>query len=141
MLEARISSREDEETKLVAERFLSIADAEKIPFCPIMDFGGFAGKASAQKAQSLPERQAAPAPKSTLSGLFIKVPSQNSPEYKKAMQLLAVFDGLTPLYIYFADIKKTVKAPTKMWVDTVSGNNYVAEKLAQLLGSENVKMK
>ena len=141
VLEARISSREDEETKLVAERFLSIADAEKIPFCPIMDFGGFAGKASAQKAQSLPERQAAPAPKSTLSGLFIKVPSQNSPEYKKAMQLLAVFDGLTPLYIYFADIKKTVKAPTKMWVDTVSGNNYVAEKLAQLLGSENVKMK
>lgn len=141
VLEARISSREDEETKLVAERFLSIADAEKIPFRPIMDFGGFAGKASAQKAQSLPERQAAPAPKSTLSGLFIKVPSQNSPEYKKAMQLLAVFDGLTPLYIYFADIKKTVKAPTKMWVDTVSGNNYVAEKLAQLLGSENVKMK
>lgn len=141
VLEARISSREDEETKLVAERFLSIADAEKIPFRPITDFGGFAGKASAQKAQSLPERKAAPAPKSTLSGLFIKVPSQNSPEYKKAMQLLAVFDGLTPLYIYFADIKKTVKAPTKMWVDTVSGNNYVAEKLAQLLGSENVKMK
>lgn len=141
VLEARISSREDEETKLVAERFLSIADAEKIPFRPIMDFGGFAGKASAQKAQSLPERQAAPAPKSTLSGLFIKVPSQNSPEYKKAMQLLAVFDGLTPLYIHFADTKKTVKAPTKMWVDTVSGNNYVAEKLAQLLGSENVKMK
>ncbi len=141
VLEARISSREDEETKLVAERFLSIADAEKIPFRPITDFGGFAGKASAQKAQSLPERQAVPAQKSTLSGLFIKVPSQNSPEYKKAMQLLAVFDGLTPLYIHFADTKKTVKAPTKMWVDTVSGNNYVAEKLAQLLGSENVKMK
>lgn len=141
VLEARISSREDEETKLVAERFLSIADAEKIPFRPITDFGGFAGKASAQKAQSLPERQAAPAQKSTLSGLFIKVPSQNSPEYKKAIQLLAVFDGLTPLYIHFTDTKKTVKAPTKMWVDTVSGNNYVAEKLAQLLGSENVKMK
>jgi len=30
-------------TKLVAERFLSIADAEKIPFRQISDFGGFAG--------------------------------------------------------------------------------------------------
>ncbi len=57
------------------------------------------------------------------------------------MRLLAVFDGLTPLYIHFADSKKTVKAPTKLWVDTSSGNNYVASKLCDILGEENVKMK
>ena len=62
-------------------------------------------------------------------------------EYKKAMQFLAVFDGLTPLYIHFSDTKKTVKAPTKLWVDTVSGDNYVAKKLGEIIGEENVKMK
>ena len=56
-------------------------------------------------------------------------------------QFLAVFDGLTPLYIHFSDTKKTVKAPTKLWVDTVSGDNYVAKKLGEIIGEENVKMK
>lgn len=145
VLEARISVKEDEELKLIAERFLSIADAERIPFNPNFTYGsGYQKKAqisTAASRQNQPSAPAAEASKSGLSGLFIKVPSEQSAGYKKAMQLLAVFDGLTPLYIYFTDTKKTVKAPTKLWVDTLSGNNYVAEKLGEIIGAENVKMK
>ena len=57
------------------------------------------------------------------------------------MDFLAVFEGLTPLYIHFADTKKTLKAPTKLWVDTAVDNGYVIRKLGELIGEENVKMK
>ena len=150
VLEARISVKEDEEPTLIAERFLSIADAERFPFNPNAGFGGDYRKkpqpprsngnyAAHSQAEQAP--QARPQQSGGLYGLFINVPSENSAEYKKAMRFLAVFDGLTPLYIHFADSKKTVKAPTKLWVDTSSGNNYVASKLCDILGEENVKMK
>ncbi len=146
VLEARISVKEDEEPSLIAERFLSIADAERLPFNPNFSYNKPKQSGSspyaqrgAQQPQATPQQ--AQQQGGGLRGLFIKVPSEESPEYKKAMQLLAVFDGLTPLYIHFSDSKKTVKAPTKLWVDTMSGNNYVAAKLCTILGEENVRMK
>ena len=143
VLEARVSVKEDEEPKLIAERFLSIADAQRIPFNDNAPSAG--GRPKPQSAvavsQSVQQTPKETCQKSALSGLFIKVPSKESEEYKKAMQFLAVFDGLTPLYIHFSDTKKTVKAPTKLWVDTVSGDNYVAKKLGEIIGEENVKMK
>ena len=143
VLEARVSVKEDEEPKLIAERFLSIADAQRIPFNDNAPYAG--GRPKPQSAvavsQSVQQTPKETCQKSALSGLFIKVPSKKSEEYKKAMQFLAVFDGLTPLYIHFSDTKKTVKAPTKLWVDTVSGDNYVAKKLGEIIGEENVKMK
>ena len=137
VLDARISSREDEETKLVAERFLTLEEAQKVPFgldSKPMYMGGNLrnDKASAPASE-------APAKTSENHGLFVRVPSKDSPEYKKVMTFLEVFDGLTPLYIYFADTKKTVKAPTRLWVDTAGG--YVVERLGKMIGGENVKMK
>ncbi|MBQ2794518.1 MAG: DNA polymerase III subunit alpha, partial [Oscillospiraceae bacterium] len=137
VVEARVSSREDEETKLVAERFLTVEEAQRIPF---MQTYSYQRKTPAQQ-----KTEAEPAPevsqRSSSSGLFIRVPNENSAEYKKAMDFLAVFEGLTPLYIHFAESKKTVKAPAKLWVDTNVDKGYVIRKLGQLIGEENVKMK
>ncbi|MBQ6699552.1 MAG: DNA polymerase III subunit alpha, partial [Oscillospiraceae bacterium] len=137
VVEARVSSREDEETKLVAERFLTVEDAQRIPF---MQTYSYQRKTPAQQRT---EEEPAPevSEKTSSSGLFIRVPSENSAEYKKAMDFLAVFEGLTPLYIHFAESKKTVKAPAKLWVDTNVDKGYVIRKLGQLIGEENVKMK
>ena len=143
VVEARVSSREDEETKLVAERFMTVEDAKRIPFAP---------QAQSYQRKSAPIPMAEPssvmqnpvpsAPKpSANSGLFIRVPSEDSAEYKKAMEFLAVFEGLTPLYIHFSDTKKTVKAPTKLWVDATLENGYVPKRLAKIIGEENVVMK
>ena len=140
VVEARVSVREDEETKLVAERFLTIEDAQRIPFAANQNYQR---KPILQKPLQ-EQTVSAPAPeqkKSSVSGLFIRVPSENSLEYKKAMEFLAVFEGLTPLYIHFSDTKKTVKAPTKLWVDTNLENGYVVKRLGKMLGNENVVMK
>ena len=141
VVEARVSSREDEETKLVAEKFLTVEEAQRIPFAP--NFGYQRKSAPVQqKEEPAPVNSPAPAPqKSSVSGLFIRVPSEDSAEYKKAMDFLAVFEGLTPLYIHFADTKKTVKAPMKLWVDTAVENGYVPKRLAKIIGEENVVMK
>ena len=141
VVEARVSSREDEETKLVAERFLTVEDAKRIPFA---QNSGYQRKPAPtqQKTESVPVNSSAPTQqKTSASGLFIRVPSEDSAEYKKAMEFLAVFEGLTPLYIHFADTKKTVKAPTKLWVDTNIENGYVPKRLAKMLGEENVVIK
>ena len=140
VVEARVSSREDEETKLVAERFLTVEEAQRIPFA--QNFGYQRKPAPQQRQESAPVNNLAPVQqKSSVSGLFIRVPSEDSAEYKKAMDFLAVFEGLTPLYIHFADTKKTVKAPTKLWVDATVENGYVPKRLAKILGEENVVMK
>ncbi len=140
VVEARVSSREDEETKLVAERFLTVEEAQRIPFA--QNFGYQRKSAPQQKSQPVQINEPAPVQKKpSASGLFIRVPSENSAEYKKAMEFLAVFEGLTPLYIHFADTKKTVKAPTKLWVDATVENGYVPKRLAKILGEENVVMK
>ena len=133
VVEARVSSREDEETKLVAERFLTVDQAQKIPFVPAQNYQK---KPVQQKAEPAPAQQ-----KQSVSGLFIRVPSENSAEYKKAMEFLAVFEGLTPLYIHFSDTKKTVKAPTKLWIDAYVENGYVPKRLKKIIGEENVVLK
>ena len=141
VVEARVSAREDEETKLVAEKFLTVEEAQRIPFASNAGYQRRPGPIQ-QKAEPAPVNNPAPAPqKSSVSGLFIRVPSEDSAEYKKAMDFLAVFEGLTPLYIHFADTKKTVKAPTKLWVDANLENGYVPKRLAKILGEENVVMK
>ena len=140
VVEARVSSREDEETKLVAERFLTVEEAQRIPFA--QNYGYQRKPTPQQRQESAPVNNPAPVQqKSSVSGLFIRVPSEDSAEYKKAMDFLAVFEGLTPLYIHFADTKKTVKAPTKLWVDATVENGYVPKRLAKILGEENVVMK
>jgi DNA polymerase-3 subunit alpha len=141
VVEARVSSREDEETKLVAERFLTVEEAQRIPF---VTNSGYQRKPAAvqQKAETASAVNSAPVQqKSSASGLFIRVPSETSAEYKKAMDFISVFEGLTPLYIHFAETKKTVKAPTKLWVDTNLENGYVVKRLKKLLGEENVVLK
>ena len=141
VVEARVSSREDEETKLVAERFLTVEDAQRIPF---MQAQSYQRRPAPQmpKAEPVPVQEPAPVQqKPSATGLFIRVPYENSPEHIKAMDFLAVFEGLTPLYIHFADTKKTLKAPTKLWVDTAVDNGYVIRKLGELIGEENVKIK
>ena len=69
-------------------------------------------------------------------GLYLRVPSQASPQYKKAMQYIAVFDeGLSDIYLRFADTGKLVKAPAKY---RAAVNRPLLHALEKLLGEGNV---
>jgi DNA polymerase-3 subunit alpha len=68
-------------------------------------------------------------------GLYLKLPGKESAHYRKAMRYIAVFDGATPLYLYFEDTKKLMQAPAQY---RVSVNEVLLGALGSLLGEENV---
>lgn len=68
-------------------------------------------------------------------GLYVKLPGKEAWEYQKAMQYLEIFDGVTPLYLYFQDTRKLMQAPPQLRVDV---NEPLVNALKRLLGEENV---
>ena len=70
-------------------------------------------------------------------GLYLKVPDKESPLCKKALQYTAVFDGTTPLYIYFTESKKLTLAPPHLRVQV---NEPLLRALRELLGENNVAL-
>lgn len=106
----RVSIREDEDAKLICD---TVAPQPKPGTQPAAE----------------------PAKKSSRPGLYLKLPGEQSAVYHKALQYLAIFDGSTPLYFYFTDTKKLVRAPASMWV---SVNDILLRELGKLLGSDNV---
>lgn len=69
-------------------------------------------------------------------GLYLKLDSQQDPQYKKAMDYIAVFDGgRSDLYLLFRDTGKLLKAPARSRVDV---NPPLLSALRALLGEGNV---
>jgi DNA polymerase-3 subunit alpha len=106
----RISVRDESDTELICQTIVPAPEP------------GNSGAAPQKRSNSRP-------------GLYLKVPSAEDPRYKKAMQYTAVFDGSTPLYLYFCDSGKLMAAPPSM---RVSVNDVLLRALKQLLGEKNV---
>ncbi len=77
------------------------------------------------------------AKKSSRPGLYLKLPGKDSPAAQKALRYTAVFDGATPLYLFFCDTGKLVRAPSSLWV---SPNHVLEKALRDLLGEQNVAL-
>lgn len=72
--------------------------------------------------------------KMQLKILYIKI---NFDNYNDLKEIINENLGNTPVVIYFADMKKTVKLDEKLWVDT---SDEKLEKFIKFLGKENVKL-
>lgn len=111
----RLSLTEEKEPKLVCEQLLPPPSLE-----------------GREEQTQMPE---APKKQSKRPGLYLKLPSRESHGYKKAMQYIEIFEGATPLYLFFEDTKKLLQAPTQY---RVSINDVLLRALCELLGEENV---
>lgn len=111
-ISGRISVREDEETKLICETAVLAPKPN----------------GAADDVQPAGRSKCAP-------GLYLKVKNDESPLYIKAKKYLAVFDGPTPLYVYFSDSRRLFHAPLSM---RVSVNSVLIRELKKLLGEKNV---
>lgn len=116
-LRARISVREDEAPKLMCDEVL---EAPKLS-----EMGEESGQQETQKPTKNP-------------GLYIKVKSKASEEYERAMLLLSIFEGGTPVYIFLEDEKKLVQAPRKLWI---AKNDVLIEELKNKIGERNVVLR
>ena len=77
------------------------------------------------------------AKETTKKGLYLKIKSLKSEEYKKAENLLQIFEGPTKVYIFFEDEHKLKLTPSRLWT---APNNTMLEQLQKLLGPQNVKL-
>ena len=134
-VEARLSIREDEETKLVC----------RMAAPPQQVLEPKTKEGSQQPTEQLPqERKPTPSAakqevvrrkKGRRPGLYLRVPSQQSREFTKSQQYLEIFEGELPVYFFFLDTQKLVCAPQRLWI---TFNKPLYCQLERILGTENV---
>ena len=116
VIEGRLSVREDEPSKLMAE---SISPIE-----------GYDPKHPQTNRPNL-MRDAA-------QRLYVRLPSRSCPEYTKVINLLEIFDGDMPVIFYLEDVKQKLAAPRRLYA---SGHPLLLQELKRLLGERNVATK
>lgn len=114
----RLDLRDEEPSKLICEHIYTLETAK--------DYYLRKGSAAKETSASTKKKR---------SGLFLKFPTESTPEQAQAEKLLAIFDGRTPLYYYFADTGKYVLQPSDRSVDV---NEPLINELKRVLGEENV---
>ena len=83
------------------------------------------------------KKRSRPAGKNTPPGLYLRVPNDSCREYIRAKQVLDIFDGNTPLFIFFTESRKLWKTPPQMRVDA---NDVMLRELRKRIGEENVSL-
>lgn len=116
VISGRLSVREEEAPKLLAEQIVPVED-----YNAQQPMGGRKDPllAAAQK-------------------IYIRLPSQNSVEFQKVVNLLSIFDGNLPVILVFADTGKRVAAPRHLYT---SNHPYFRQELDRLLGPGNYATK
>ncbi|MBQ2780223.1 MAG: DNA polymerase III subunit alpha [Clostridia bacterium] len=69
-------------------------------------------------------------------GLYLRVPSMESREWKRAVLVLQVFSGEEPLFVRACDTGKMMKAPASM---SVWPDEQLLLELGRILGADNVR--
>ncbi len=119
----RLSYREDEDPKLILEEAR-----------PLDDMGNTAQQAGvyANKAPPPPEKTRS---KALRPGLYLKVAAPGSPAWLSAQKYMTVFDGDTPVYVYFTESRQLTLAPRELWVSLCG---ILLRVLKEELGEQNV---
>lgn len=116
VIEGRLSIREDEPARLVAE---SISPIE--------------GYNPARPQDNRPNQM-----RDAARRLYVRLPSRTSPEYAKVVNLLEIFDGDMPVIFYLEDTKQKLAAPRRLYT---SGHPLFFEELQRIVGERNVATK
>ncbi|NCC06818.1 MAG: DNA polymerase III subunit alpha [Clostridia bacterium] len=116
VISGRVTCKEDEDAKILAE---TIVDIDKYE----------------------PEKLAVPTAadnKKNQNGLWLKLPSKQGRQFDEVSNMLSIFEGNYPVYMYFDDEKKLVLAPKRMWVNP---QDLLLSELGNIIGEDNVKLK
>lgn len=123
----RVSVKEDENAKLVADEITPIDLYRAVPDRGVPDRG------APDRGAPGPQEQAAPA-----QTLYLKLPDREGEKFARVCDLLAIFDGDTPVKIRDESSGKMVLAPRAMWASVTPR---LLSELQTLLGKECVVVK
>ncbi|MCI2046665.1 MAG: DNA polymerase III subunit alpha [Faecalibacterium sp.] len=119
VLSGRVSVREDEPSKLLAEQVVPIDEYD--PNRPQDAARDFVHKAKQAETR-----------------LYIRIPAMECPEKEKVLNLLAIFDGNVPVILYAAAEKKKIAVPRRLWAND---HPLFRKELENILGPGNVAEK
>ena len=131
-VQGRISVRDEKDPQLLVED-ICLLEGDAMPH--------FTDRSYERRQEAPPPRQAAapkPAEKPKGRTLWVKLPSQDCPEYARLKRILIMFEGLEAdretLRLYFADTKKQLVS--KCWL-----HPSLVRELKEMLGDRAVVMK
>ncbi len=124
LVDGKISVK-DEEVKLLAEKItVAPKTVEEIPKDKIM-----------QTKPTQPPKTENTQDKKKKSGIFIKMPTENPEKIEKLKNLLSIFEGRIPVYLYYEDTKKY----DFLGMDFLTSiNQPLINELKHIFGDENV---
>ncbi|NMA07464.1 MAG: DNA polymerase III subunit alpha, partial [Ruminococcaceae bacterium] len=123
VVRGRVSNREDSKTSLICTSIEGIDD--------FLDNTSYSQQKPILKNNQLNEKK-------SVKSVYLKIIEYESAEYEKTINILQLFNGTTPVYIYLEEEKKLLLAPKKMWLDY--SENVISE-LKSVLGDKNVATK
>ena len=115
VINGRVSVKEEENAKLVAEKIV-----------PIEEY-------SANGSVPRPAQE-----KTARKGMYLKVPSRSCAQFAKVENLLSIFEGPLPVYMYFEDQKQLTLAPRNLWS---MEHELLTSELKRILGDGSVAFK
>lgn len=124
-----LNFKENEEPKVICD---SIAKAFSNEECNNMPAPN---AHSGQKQNSVPQNDNT---QYRRQALYLRIDDFNTDMFRRAMRILYIFEGNTPVIFYLTNSKRKVKAPSNMWV---SLNDVMIKELKHQIGDENVVVK
>ncbi|MBR2406695.1 MAG: DNA polymerase III subunit alpha [Clostridia bacterium] len=115
IVRGKLSAREDEEPRVLVASVEAAPSPDALP---------------AEEPPKPKEKKPVANP-----GVYLKVPSLDSAEWKRAQRILRVLEGETPVYLRLADSGKLMRAPRDLWV---TPHEVLIKELQRALGAENV---
>ncbi|MBQ3132926.1 MAG: DNA polymerase III subunit alpha [Clostridia bacterium] len=135
LIRGRLNVREDEAPKLVVEGVFPLPPQGMDLPNEAFDERTFRRIAPQSAPTAVRTPTAAVDTPSPKHGVYLRVPSAESVEWKRVQPVLQLFNGQEPLYIRFSDTGKMVRAPQSLFVEPTPE---LLTELARLLGKENV---
>lgn len=117
VVSGRVSYKEEEGSKLIAETMLSIENYQTEE------------QMNAPKVPDSPSDHPA-------SGLWLKIPSMSCTAFEEVKNLLSIFEGKTPVFLYVENTRQKMRAPKSLWC--VRSELLVSE-MERILGAGNAK--
>lgn len=105
----KISVRDEKETQMLLNRAMPLSEVTSLP----------------------PQKQQTPAPSANIQKLYLRLPAEDSLEYRKTRAILNMFPGQVPTVLYFTN--NGVRRGTTCEPQTV-----MLDELKSLLGADNV---
>ena len=132
-----VSCRENEEPKILVDQILPLIDNETYGDAPLPSP---AAPESEKKVQAPVALQVQTQPRESVQGkagkLYLRLPDSRGKAYRKAVNLVEIFPGATPVVFYDGETK-TYRA----WRGGVALTDYLMGEFIRLLGERNVIFK